>query len=98
MEARQQDTTLTGRFLTMHKRRRKKLTTRSLSTEQAPALLDDIHHGVVQVSGRKVFRSMEDDGPTSGGPRYKFQLLHTFKEKGKIVSMVMYSRVSTDVK
>jgi len=39
-----------GRFLTMHKRRRKKLTTRSLSNENAPALLDDIHHGQVQVS------------------------------------------------
>jgi hypothetical protein len=38
-----------GRFLTMHKRRRKKLTTRSLSNENAPALLDDIHHGQVQV-------------------------------------------------
>lgn len=38
-----------GRFLTMHKRRRKKLTTRSLSNENAPALLDDIQHGQVQV-------------------------------------------------
>ncbi|XP_046674950.1 cAMP-specific 3',5'-cyclic phosphodiesterase 7B-like isoform X2 [Homalodisca vitripennis] len=37
----------TGRFLTMHKRRRKRLTTRSLS-QDTPALLDDIHHGVVQ--------------------------------------------------
>ncbi|XP_021930997.1 uncharacterized protein LOC110835253 isoform X3 [Zootermopsis nevadensis] len=36
----------TGRFLTMHKRRRKRLTTRSLTQE--PALLDDIHHGQVQ--------------------------------------------------
>nr|CAD7573159.1 unnamed protein product [Timema californicum] len=36
----------TGRFLTMHKRRRKRLTTRSLSQE--PALLDDIQHGQVQ--------------------------------------------------
>ncbi|XP_034946298.1 uncharacterized protein [Chelonus insularis] len=36
----------TGRFLTMHKRRRKKLTTRSLSQE--PGLLDDIFHGQVQ--------------------------------------------------
>lgn len=40
-----------GRFLTMHKRRRKKLTTRSLSNDTAPALLDDIHHGQVRVSG-----------------------------------------------
>lgn len=38
----------TGRFLTMHKRRRKKLTTRSLN--QDPGLLDDIFHGQVQVT------------------------------------------------
>lgn len=49
MASREQSMALTGRFLTMHKRRRKKLTTRSLSTEQAPALLDDVHHGLVQV-------------------------------------------------
>lgn len=36
-----------GRFLTMHKRRRKKLTTRSLSQDHA--ILDDVHHGQVQV-------------------------------------------------
>lgn len=36
----------TGRFLTMHKRRRKKLTTRTLT--QDTAILDDIHHGQVQ--------------------------------------------------
>ncbi|KAL3276197.1 hypothetical protein HHI36_020915 [Cryptolaemus montrouzieri] len=35
-----------GRFLTMHKRRRKKLTTRSLYQDHA--ILDDIHHGLVQ--------------------------------------------------
>ncbi|XP_019865387.2 cAMP-specific 3',5'-cyclic phosphodiesterase 4A isoform X2 [Aethina tumida] len=35
-----------GKFLTMHKRRRKKLTTRSLSQDHA--ILDDIHHGQVQ--------------------------------------------------
>ncbi|XP_055376743.1 uncharacterized protein LOC129608962 [Condylostylus longicornis] len=35
-----------GRFLTMHKRRRKKLTTRSLN--QDPAILDDVLHGQVQ--------------------------------------------------
>uniref|UniRef100_U5ERI9 Phosphodiesterase n=1 Tax=Corethrella appendiculata TaxID=1370023 RepID=U5ERI9_9DIPT len=35
-----------GRFLTMHKRRRKKLQTRSLSFDQA--ILDDILHGQVQ--------------------------------------------------
>ena len=50
MVIRQPDTLQTGRFLTMHKRRRKKLTTRSLSTDRAPALLDDVHHGLVQVS------------------------------------------------
>lgn len=42
----------TGRFLTMHKRRRKKLTTRSLNQE--PALLDDIFHGQVQVNRKKI--------------------------------------------
>nr|XP_012214606.1 PREDICTED: uncharacterized protein LOC105667400 isoform X2 [Linepithema humile] len=36
----------TGRFLTMHKRRRKKLATRSLSQESG--ILDDIFHGLVQ--------------------------------------------------
>ncbi|XP_020286140.1 uncharacterized protein LOC109855871 isoform X2 [Pseudomyrmex gracilis] len=36
----------TGRFLTMHKRRRKRLTTRSLNQERG--ILDDIFHGLVQ--------------------------------------------------
>ncbi|RLU21147.1 hypothetical protein DMN91_005520 [Ooceraea biroi] len=36
----------TGRFLTMHKRRRKRLITRSLNQE--PGILDDIFHGLVQ--------------------------------------------------
>ncbi|VVC41339.1 Hypothetical protein CINCED_3A021436 [Cinara cedri] len=45
-----------GRFLTMHKRRRKKLTTRSLSNENAPALLDDIHHGQVQCVLKHVWK------------------------------------------
>ncbi|XP_050312092.1 cAMP-specific 3',5'-cyclic phosphodiesterase 4A-like isoform X2 [Anthonomus grandis grandis] len=36
-----------GKFLTMHKRRRKKLTTRALSQDHA--ILDDIHHGLVQM-------------------------------------------------
>ncbi|XP_076263165.1 uncharacterized protein LOC143198089 isoform X2 [Rhynchophorus ferrugineus] len=35
-----------GKFLTMHKRRRKRLTTRSLVQDHA--ILDDIHHGLVQ--------------------------------------------------
>lgn len=38
----------TGRFLTMHKRRKKRLLTRSLCHEAA--LLDDLHPGQVQVS------------------------------------------------
>lgn len=38
----------TGRFLTMHKRRRKRLLTRSLCKENA--LLDDLSLGQVQVS------------------------------------------------
>ncbi|XP_050432949.1 high affinity cAMP-specific 3',5'-cyclic phosphodiesterase 7A-like isoform X2 [Adelges cooleyi] len=45
-----------GRFLTMHKRRRKKLTTRSLSNDTAPALLDDIHHGQVRCVLRHVWK------------------------------------------
>lgn len=44
--------TCNGRFLTMHKRRRKKLTTRSLS--QDVAILDDILHGQVQCILNKV--------------------------------------------
>ncbi|XP_052129533.1 uncharacterized protein LOC113204894 isoform X3 [Frankliniella occidentalis] len=36
----------TGRFLTMHKRRRRRPTTRGL--QHHPALLDDIHHGLVK--------------------------------------------------
>ncbi|KAI5701050.1 hypothetical protein M8J75_005645 [Diaphorina citri] len=44
----------TGRFLTMHKRRRKRLTTRSLS--QDPALLDDIHHGQVECVLERVWK------------------------------------------
>ncbi|XP_050522194.1 cAMP-specific 3',5'-cyclic phosphodiesterase 4A-like isoform X3 [Daktulosphaira vitifoliae] len=45
-----------GRFLTMHKRRRKKLTTRSLSNDTAPALLDDIHHGQVRCVLKHVWK------------------------------------------
>ncbi|XP_017881147.1 uncharacterized protein LOC108625558 [Ceratina calcarata] len=41
-----------GRFLTMHKRRRKRLTTRSLTQE--PGILDDIFHGLVQCVLQKV--------------------------------------------
>ena len=37
----------TGRFLTVHKRRRRRLTTRAL--HDLPALLDDLQHGNVQV-------------------------------------------------
>jgi hypothetical protein len=47
LDTRRQRQLHTGRFLTMHKRRRKRLTTRSLTQE--PGLLDDIHHGQVQV-------------------------------------------------
>ena len=38
----------TGRFLTLHKRRRKRLCTRQLVEDRA--LLDDVYHGPVQVS------------------------------------------------
>lgn len=41
-----------GRFLTMHKRRRKRLQTRSLAFE--PAVLDDILHGQVACILRQV--------------------------------------------
>lgn len=41
-----------GRFLTMHKRRRKRLQTRSLAFE--PAVLDDILHGQVSCILRQV--------------------------------------------
>jgi hypothetical protein len=41
-----------GRFLTMHKRRRKRLQTRSLAFE--PAVLDDILHGQVTCILRQV--------------------------------------------
>lgn len=44
--------TCNGRFLTMHKRRRKKLQTRSLAFE--PAVLDDILHGQVTCILRQV--------------------------------------------
>lgn len=47
----------TGRFLTMHKRRRKRLITRSLTQDHA--LLDDIHHGQVQVSAQESLKSCE---------------------------------------
>ncbi|XP_054273883.1 high affinity cAMP-specific 3',5'-cyclic phosphodiesterase 7A-like isoform X3 [Macrosteles quadrilineatus] len=58
-----------GRFLTMHKRRRKRLTTRSLS-QDTPALLDDIHHGVVQCMLDRVwqwpFNAFALDNATGG--------------------------------
>ncbi|KAK9499447.1 hypothetical protein O3M35_002479 [Rhynocoris fuscipes] len=46
--------TRTGRFLTMHKRRRRRLTTRAL--HDTPALLDDLHHGQVQCVLDKVWQ------------------------------------------
>jgi hypothetical protein len=51
----------TGRFLTMHKRRRKRLTTRSLTQE--PALLDDIHHGQVQVNAMLTLSTLPSGKP-----------------------------------
>ncbi|XP_059485733.1 high affinity cAMP-specific 3',5'-cyclic phosphodiesterase 7A-like isoform X2 [Neocloeon triangulifer] len=55
LDTRLQRTLHTGRFLTMHKRRRRRLNTRSavLGGGQ-PALLDDIHHGQVQFVLNKV--------------------------------------------
>ncbi|XP_046738000.1 uncharacterized protein LOC124406594 isoform X5 [Diprion similis] len=46
MDTSRERTRHTGRFLTMHKRRRKRLTTRALNQHQG--ILDDIFHGQVQ--------------------------------------------------
>lgn len=60
-----------GRFLTMHKRRRKKLQTRSLSIE--PAVLDDILHGqvvcILKQVGNWRFNAFSLENVT-GGERY----------------------------
>ncbi|XP_066905284.1 uncharacterized protein [Halyomorpha halys] len=44
----------TGRFLTVHKRRRRRLTTRAL--HEQPALLDDLQHGNVQCVLERVWQ------------------------------------------
>ncbi|CAG2068193.1 unnamed protein product, partial [Timema podura] len=78
----------TGRFLTMHKRRRKRLTTRSLSQE--PALLDDIHHGQVQCVLERVcqwpFNAFTLDTVTGGqfAPRQGYQI-------NLIISLLLYN-------
>ncbi|XP_065331966.1 uncharacterized protein LOC135934275 isoform X3 [Cloeon dipterum] len=55
LDTRLQRTLHTGRFLTMHKRRRRRLNTRSAAIGGIqPAILDDIHHGQVQCVLNKV--------------------------------------------
>lgn len=67
----------TGRFLTMHKRRRRRPTTRSL--QHHPALLDDIHHGLVQCVLDRVslwpFNAFALDTVTGGECNLLFMLL-----------------------
>jgi len=51
LDTRMQRPLHTSRFLTMHKRRRRRLNTRSAAMGGGqPAILDDILHGQVQVS------------------------------------------------
>jgi hypothetical protein len=70
-----------GRFLTMHKRRRKKLQTRSLALE--PAVLDDILHGQVSCILRQVgnwrFNAFTLETVT-GGEFELSKLLHNFED------------------
>ncbi|XP_015117340.1 uncharacterized protein LOC107041345 isoform X2 [Diachasma alloeum] len=73
----------TGRFLTMHKRRRKRLTTRSLS--QDPGLLDDIFHGQVQCillrAGHWRFNAFTLE-TVSGGRSLPVMCVHLFQWYG----------------
>uniref|UniRef100_A0A0C9PSV9 Phosphodiesterase n=3 Tax=Fopius arisanus TaxID=64838 RepID=A0A0C9PSV9_9HYME len=73
----------TGRFLTMHKRRRKRLTTRSLN--QDPGLLDDIFHGQVQCilqrSGHWRFNAFTLE-TVSGGRSLPVMCVHLFQWYG----------------
>ncbi|XP_053595822.1 uncharacterized protein LOC103575125 isoform X2 [Microplitis demolitor] len=75
----------TGRFLTMHKRRRKKLTTRSLN--QDPGLLDDIFHGQVQCmlqrAGHWRFNAFTLE-TVSGGRSLPVLCVHLFQWYGLI--------------
>ncbi|XP_074099670.1 uncharacterized protein LOC141527864 isoform X2 [Cotesia typhae] len=75
----------TGRFLTMHKRRRKKLTTRSLNQE--PGLLDDIFHGQVQCVLRRAghwrFNAFTLE-TVSGGRSLPVLCVHLFQSYGLI--------------
>lgn len=77
-----------GRFLTMHKRRRKKLQTRSLVFE--PAILDDILHGQVACILRQVgkwrFNAFTLETVT-GGKLRKFPF-----NKNKITSFSIFFR------
>ncbi|XP_058801305.1 uncharacterized protein LOC131670027 isoform X2 [Phymastichus coffea] len=72
-----------GRFLTMHKRRRKRLVTRSLA--QQPALLDDVLHGQVQCVLERVdnwqFNAFTLETVT-GGRSLPVLCVHLFHEYG----------------
>lgn len=76
----------TGRFLTMHKRRRKKLTTRALI--QDTAILDDIHHGQVQCILNQVgnwkFNAFTLETVTGGKILAYDSLIINCKKKGPI--------------
>ncbi|XP_063983222.1 uncharacterized protein LOC135165656 isoform X4 [Diachasmimorpha longicaudata] len=73
----------TGRFLTMYKRRRKRLTTRSLNQE--PGLLDDIFHGQVQCilqrAGHWRFNAFTLE-TVSGGRSLPVMCVHLFQWYG----------------
>lgn len=74
----------TGRFLTMHKRRRKKLMTRALV--QDTAILDDIHHGQVQCILNRVgnwkFNAFTLETVTGGAYYYLYSPLHLVGSSG----------------
>ncbi|XP_043216443.1 uncharacterized protein LOC122378877 isoform X1 [Amphibalanus amphitrite] len=73
----------TGRFLTLHKRRRKRLCTRQLA--QHRALLDDVYHGPVQLVLERIerwnFNAFSLDTVT-GGRSVPVLCVHLFKEFG----------------
>jgi hypothetical protein len=86
----------TGRFLTMHKRRRKRLTTRSLTQE--PGLLDDIHHGQVQVQLARSHRDTTSFGLLDNGSYIQYSYIQystvTYSTVTVTYSTVTYSTVT----
>ncbi|XP_037084780.1 cGMP-specific 3',5'-cyclic phosphodiesterase-like [Pollicipes pollicipes] len=73
----------TGRFLTLHKRRRKRLCTRQLTGDRA--LLDDVYHGPAQLVLERIerwnFNAFTLDTVT-GGRSVPVLCVHLFKEFG----------------